>query len=137
MNRISDISELPKEHPLKRHHQEKDLTVQLLKEIKTTDPKTEGQKCYNIFNQLQTIEQRFGRKEIQVCPCLEEGGSTRHTQRMWYCHDTLRAQFRILRKRIEEREYASVSQDVIFLIDGTSRLLRMEEDILFPAGLEK
>lgn len=137
MNRISDISELPKEHPLKRYHQEKDLTVQLLKEIKTTDPKTEGQKFYNIFNQLQTIEKRFERKENQLFPYLEEGGWTSHTQRMWSFHDTLRAQFRILRKKIEEREYASVSQDVIFLIDGINRLLRMEEDILFPYSLEK
>ena len=125
------------DHPLKAYSTEKELILQLLKEFQKTDPKVEDQKFYNIFNELQTIEKRFERKENQLFPFLEEEEWGSETQRMWSFHDTLRAQFRILRKKIEEREFDLVKEDIFFLNNGIKRLLKMEDDILFPYSLEK
>lgn len=57
---------LQADHPLKAYSEEKQLILNLLEELQKTDPRKEDQKFYNIFNQLQTIEKRFERKENQL-----------------------------------------------------------------------
>lgn len=137
MKTIFPYSTYQTDHPLKAYSNEKELILHLLKEFQKTDPKLEDQKFYNIFNQLQTLEKRFTRKENQLFPYLEGEGWSIETQRMWSFHDTLRAQFRILRKKIEEREYDLVKEDIHYLTNGIKRLLKMENEILFPYCLEK
>lgn len=125
------------DHPLYKYSTEKKLILQLLTELQMTNPKVEGQKFYNIFNQLHGIEKRFERKENQLFPYLEEEGWSSQSQRMWSFHDVLRAQFKILRNKIEGRQYDLLNPDIQFLADGIMRLFQMEEEMLFPFSLEK
>jgi hypothetical protein len=136
MNDTIDISALPDGHPVSVYFQEKKLIIKFLDELKATDPVVEYQKFYNIFNQLQTLEKRFERKENQLFPFLEKRGWNGPSQGMWSFHDTLREQFRLLRKKIEARKFEEIEQDTHYLISGISRLLLMEETTLFPNALK-
>lgn len=136
MNDTIDISALPEGHPVSVYFQEKKLIIKFLEELKDTDPVVEYQKFYNIFNQLQTLEKRFERKENQLFPFLEKKGWNGPSQGMWSFHDTLREQFRLLRKKIEAREFEEIEQDTHYLISGISRLLLIEETTLFPNALK-
>lgn len=135
MNETLDISSLPKGHPVSIYFQEKELIQKLAEELQATDPETETQKYYNIFNQLQVIERRFERKENQLFPYLENKGWNGPSQGMWSFHDNLREQFRLLRKKIEAKDYEQVKADAAFLISGIFRLLLVEENVLFPNSM--
>lgn len=136
MQATTDISGLPQGHPVSNYFSEKELILQLLQELSSTDPATEYQKFYNIFNELQRIERRFERKENQLFPYLEKHGWNGPTKNMWSFHDTIREQFRILRRKIEGREYEKIPEDTTFLISSISRLLLAEESVLFPNALD-
>lgn len=136
MNASLDISTLPEGHPVKIYFEEKELIQILLGELEETNPTEEAQKYYNIFNQLQSIERRFERKENQLFPFLEQKGWNGPSQGMWSFHDNLREQFRLLRKKIAKGEYKDVAADARFLTSGIHRLLLIEEDVLFPNALE-
>jgi hypothetical protein len=136
MNEIIDISALPEGHPVSVYFLEKKIIIKFIEELKATDPVVEYQKFYNIFNQLQTLEKRFERKENQLFPFLEKRGWNGPSQGMWSFHDTLREQFRLLRKKIEAREFEEIEQDTHYLISGISRLLLIEETTLFPNSLK-
>ena len=136
MNETLDTSTLPKGHPVSVYFEEKNLIVNLLEEISITDPKTEYQKYYNIFNQLHSIERRFERKENQLFPVLEKRGWNGPSQGMWSFHDTLREQFRLLRKKLEDRNFDGVVDDMRFLHSGIYRLLVVEETVLFPNAMD-
>ena len=136
MNDTIDISALPDGHPVSVYFQEKKLIIKFLDELKAADPVVEYQKFYNIFNQLQTLEKRFERKENQLFPFLEKRGWNGPSQGMWSFHDTLREQFRLLRKKIEARKFEEIEHDTHYLISGISRLLLMEETTLFPNALK-
>lgn len=130
-----DISSLPQGHPVTIYFEEKDLIQKLAEELQATDPEAEAQKYYNIFNQLSGIERRFERKENQLFPFLEKRGWNGPSQGMWSFHDNLREQFRLLRKKIEAREFEEVQRDGQFLISGIYRLLLVEQNVLFPNAL--
>lgn len=136
MNETIDTSSLPAGHPVSIYLQEKELIKELMEELQATDPKSETQKFYNIFNQLQTIERRFERKENQLFPYLEQKGWNGPSQGMWSFHDNLRDQFRLLRKKIEARDFENLEADLTFLLSGIHRLLLIEETVLFPNSLE-
>ena len=87
-------------HPVFTYFQEVDLIVSLLKELDTVNPAEENQKWFNVFNELATIEKRFLRKENQLFPYLEKKGWNGPSKGMWSFHDTIREQFRLLRKKI-------------------------------------
>lgn len=127
---------LPDGHPVKTYFQENDLIHGLLEDLKATDIKTETQKFYNIFNQVQTIEKRFTRKENQLFPFLEKKGWHGPSKGMWSFHDTLREEMRIIRKAIEIKDYDGVIRDLNYLIDGIYNLMRVEETVLFPNALD-
>jgi len=136
MNETIDTSTLPAGHPVSVYIQEKELITILTEELKNTDPASEYQKFYNVFNQLQSVERRFERKENQLFPFLEKRGWNGPSQGMWSFHDTLREQFRLLRTKIEAREIEEIDQDIQYLISGVFRLLLIEETILFPNALK-
>lgn len=136
MNASIDISALPEGHPVKIYFKEKELIQLLLGELEETSPIEETQKYYNIFNQLQSIERRFERKENQLFPFLEQKGWNGPSQGMWSFHDNLREQFKLLRNKIARKEFEDVAADARFLTSGISRLLLVEEDVLFPNALE-
>lgn len=136
MTQTIDIDNLPQGHPVQIYFQEKELIQQLAQELQKTDPKEEYQKFYNIFNQLQQIERRFERKENQLFPMLEKKGWNGPSQGMWSFHDNLREQFRLLRKKIEKRDFEEVIRDSNYLVSGIFRLLVVEESVLFPNSMQ-
>lgn len=136
MNQNKEITALPEGHPVSIYFREKELLEQLLQELGNTDPAIEFQKFYNIFNQLQSIERRFERKENQLFPLLEKKGWNGPSQGMWSFHDNLRDQLRLLRKKLEARELENLMNDLPYLIQGIHRLLYIEETVLFPNSLQ-
>jgi DUF438 domain-containing protein len=136
MNNNLDTAALPEGHPVSVYNQEREIIVSLLEEISAVDAKEEFQKYTNIFNQLQTIEKRFARKENQLFPYLEKRGWVGPTQGMWGFHDNLREQMRLLRKNMDELEYDKIKTNTPFLVDGILRLMKTEEMVLFPNSLD-
>ncbi|MGB7785796.1 MAG: PAS domain-containing protein [Salinimicrobium sp.] len=136
MTETIDINSLPQGHPVQIYLEEKELIMKLAQELQNTDPEAEYQKFYNIFNQLQQVERRFERKENQLFPMLEKKGWNGPSQGMWSFHDNLREQFRLLRKKIEKKEFEEVIRDSNFLVSGIFRLLVVEENVLFPNSLQ-
>jgi len=136
MSDNSNNTQLPDGHPIRVYFQENDLIHQLLEELVAINSNEDLSKFTNVFNQLQTIEKRFSRKENQLFPFLEKKGWNGPSQGMWSFHDNLREQFRLLRKNIEHKEFDKIETNIPFLIDGIYRLMQVEETILFPNALE-
>lgn len=132
----TNTAALPEGHPVSVYFQEKELIIDLIKEISAVDAKAEIQKYTNIFNQLQTIEKRFARKENQLFPFLEKKGWNGPSQGMWSFHDVLRDQFRMLRKHLDASEFDKINTNTPFLTDGILRLMNTEESVLFPNALD-
>lgn len=135
MNETLNTTSLPEGHPVSVYYQEKEIVISLLGELLAVDAETELQKYTNIFNQLQTIEKRFARKENQLFPFLEKKGWNGPSQGMWSFHDNLREQFRLLRKNMEAKEFDKINSDTPFLVDGINRLINTEDMVLFPNSL--
>ncbi len=105
----------------------KEIINALLGELLAVDAETELQKYTNIFNELQTIEKRFARKENQLFPFLEKKRWNGPSQGMWSFHDNLREQFRLLRKNMDAKNFDKIKSDTPFLIDGINRLMNTED----------
>ncbi len=127
---------LEKGHPISIYLLEKNVIMNLIDELLETDPATEFQKFYNIFNNLSTIEKRFARKENQFFPYLEKHNWDGPTKGMWSFHATLREQFRLLRTDLDHKNIAQVKKNTPYLLEGIQRLLAVEESVLFPNALE-
>ena len=127
---------LEKGHPISIYLQEKNVIENLINELIETDPETQYQKFYNIFNNLSTIEKRFARKENQFFPYLEKNDWNGPSKGMWSFHDTLREQIRMLRNDLENKNIDKVNHNLEYLLGGIHRLLTMEETVLFPNALE-
>jgi DUF438 domain-containing protein len=136
MNNNLDAATLPEGHPVSVYYQEKEIINTLLGELLAVDAATEFQKYTNIFNQLQTIEKRFARKENQLFPFLEKKGWNGPSQGMWSFHDNLREQFRLLRKNMDAKEFDKIQTNTPFLVEGISRLMNTEDNVLFPNALD-
>jgi DUF438 domain-containing protein len=136
MDDNTDTAALPEGHPVSVYYQEREIIIGLLEEISQVDAKVESQKYTNIFNQLQTIEKRFARKENQLFPFLEKKGWNGPSQGMWSFHDNLRDQFRFLRKNMDAKEFDKIKTNTPFLVDGIMRLLNTEDSVLFPNSLD-
>jgi len=136
MNDNIDTATLPEGHPVSVYYQEKEIINSLLDELLAVDVKTELQKYTNIFNQLQTIEKRFARKENQLFPFLEKKGWNGPSQGMWGFHDNLREQFRLLRKNLDTKEFDKIKTNTPFLVEGILRLMKTEDNVLFPNALD-
>ena len=136
MNETSNTAKLPEGHPVSVYFHENDIIHNLLEELSAVDSKVELQKYTNLFNQLQTIEKRFARKENQLFPFLEKKGWNGPSQGMWSFHDNLREQFRLLRQNIDAKEYDKIKTNTPFLTEGIYRLMQVEETVLFPKALE-
>ena len=136
MNEISNNTILPEGHPVRVYFQENDIIPSLLEELSEIDSIVDLPKYINVFNQLQTIEKRFARKENQLFPFLEKKGWNGPSQGMWSFHDNLREQFRLLRQNIEAKENEKIKTNTPFLTDGIYRLMQVEETVLFPNALE-
>ncbi|MFV8270053.1 DUF438 domain-containing protein [Flavobacterium sp. GT2N3] len=135
MNDISNTTTLPEGHPVQIYFQEKDIIQALLEELTTTNPEDDFQKYTNIFNQLSTIEKRFARKENQLFPFLEKKGWNGPSQGMWSFHDNLREQFRLIQYYLKMNNPEKIIVNTPFLVNGITRLMQMEETVLFPNAI--
>jgi len=136
MNDTLNATSLPEGHPVSVYYQEKEIINTLLEEISGVHAMAELQKYTNIFNQLQTIEKRFARKENQLFPFLEKKGWNGPSQGMWSFHDNLREQFRLLRKNMDAKEFDKIETNIPFLVEGIFRLMNTEDMVLFPNALD-
>ena len=136
MNDNIDTAALAEGHPVSVYYQEREMIISLCEELLAVDAEAEFQKCINIFNQLQTIEKRFARKENQLFPFLEKKGWNGPSQGMWSFHDNLRDQFRFLRKNIDSKEFDKIKTNTPFLVEGIYRLMKTEDNVLFPNALD-
>lgn len=125
-----------KGHPVHTYLVETDLILDLTEQISETNPETEFQKFYNLFNHLCTVERRFERKENQLFPFLEEKGWTGPSRNMWSFHDTIREIFRIVRKNIDEQDFASAWENAKYAGQNLKNLLAVENSVLFPNAME-
>ncbi len=136
MYETSNTTAFPKGHPVSIYFQERELIVGLCQELSAVNAKDEFQKYTNIFNQLQTIEKRFARKENQLFPFLEKKGWNGPSQGMWSFHDNLRDQFRLLRQNMENNAFDTINKNTPFLVEGIYRLMNTEDNVLFPNSLD-
>ena len=90
MSEIINLSAIAEGHPVQIYFQERELIERLLGELSATNPAEEIQKYINIFNQLETIEKRFARKENQLFPFLEKKGWNQ-THNVWVRTDAIKA----------------------------------------------
>lgn len=136
MSTILDNTTLPDGHPVQIYFQEREIIYKLLEELSEADPAEDIQKYINIFNQLDTIEKRFARKENQLFPFLEKKGWVGPSQGMWSFHDNLREQIRLIRYYIKTGNPEKITVNTPFLVDGIYRLMHVEETVLFPNALD-
>lgn len=136
MNDTLNTTRLPEGHPVAIYFQERELIYKLLEELTDANPEEDLQKYINIFNQLDTIEKRFARKENQLFPFLEKKGWNGPSQGMWSFHDNLREQIRLIRYYIKTTNPEKITANTRFLIDGIYRLMHVEETVLFPNALD-
>lgn len=129
------ISTLEKGHPVSIYFQENDLINDLINELVESDPEDDFQKFFNVFNQLETIEKRFVRKENQLFPFLEKYNWNGPSKGMWSFHDTLREQFRLLRGYVVAKNFEKLKINLEYLLNGIYRLMEIEETMLFPMAL--
>ncbi len=136
MNTTLDTTALPEGHPVQVYFQEREIIYKLLEELSEVDPAEDIQKYINVFNQLDTIEKRFARKENQLFPFLEKKGWVGPSQGMWSFHDNLREQNRLIRYYIKTSNPEKITVNTPFLVDGIYRLMHVEETVLFPNALD-
>jgi hypothetical protein len=136
MNDTSNATILPEGHPVRVYFQENDIIHKLLEELSAIDALLDLPKYINVFNQLQTIEKRFARKENQLFPFLEKKGWNGPSQGMWSFHDNLREQFRLIQYYLKTNNPEKININTPFLVDGIYRLMQVEETVLFPNALD-
>lgn len=130
------IQSLPDGHPVKIYFDENIYLKNILNEIRTTEPKEDFQKFFNLFNQLCEVEKRYARKENQLFPYLEKYGWFGPSHGMWSFHDAIRDLIRNIRKKIESADLENLKFDIQILCDEMQRLTLVEETRLFPYALE-
>ena len=136
MDTLKEPIEVSEGHPVHTYLLESELIYKLINELEQTDPEKDFQPFYNLFNHLQTIDKRFERKENQLFPYLEKHHWNGPSQNMWSFHDLLRAQFKLIREKLEKKEWEKVRIDLPMLVNGIKRLLMTEEMVLFPNAQE-
>ena len=104
-NLINNIERFPQGHPVRVYIEENILIKQLFEEIFRVDVNTDFQLFFNLFNQLAQVEKHFARKENQLFPYLEKYGWTNPSQGMWDFHDQIRAEIKVVRQSIEDRQF--------------------------------
>lgn len=131
----SNYTSLPEGHPARVYLEENNLIKQIFEELFRTDINEDFEKFFNLFNQLCEVEKHFARKENQLFPYLEKYGWTSPSQNMWAFHDQIREEIKALRKRIEEKYFDNILNEVIALYNSLSHLMQVEEGRLLPNAL--
>ncbi len=123
-------------HPVKTYFEENQYLQRILNEISIVDADQDFPSFFNLFNQLCEVEKRYARKENQLFPFLEKRGWHGPSQGMWSFHDANRDLLRHIRRKIEEKDYQGLSDDVELVVSEMRRLSLVEEMRLFPMALQ-
>ncbi len=126
---------LPDGHPARVYMEENVLIKKIFEELFRCDVNEDFETFFNLFNQLCEVEKHFARKENQLFPYLEKYGWTSPSQNMWAFHDQIRDEIKALRKRVEEKLFENILNDVIALYNSLSHLMQVEEGRLLPNAL--
>ena len=135
-NLINNIERFPQGHPVRVYIEENILIKQLFEEIFKVDAKEDFQLFFNLFNQISQVEKHFSRKENQLFPYLEKYGWTSPSQGMWAFHDQIRAEIKVVRKAIEEKDLDNILNDLIVVFNSLSQLMLVEENRLLPKAMD-
>lgn len=130
------VNGLESDHPIRLYYEENIHIKNLLVELSQTDPQSEYQKFYNIFNHLAQVEKRYVRKENQLFPYLEKAGWTGPSQGMWTFHDSNRALIKKVREKIESKSWDGIKADIETMISELARMTQVEEVRLFPMSMQ-
>lgn len=134
-NLKNNINNFSKGHPVRVYIEENILIKELFEQLFKTDANTDFQLFFNLFNQLSQVEKHFARKENQLFPYLEKYGWTSPSQGMWAFHDQIRAELKVVRKAIEDRNFENILNDLIVIFNSLSQLILVEESRLLPRAL--
>ena len=126
-NLINNIERFPQGHPVRVYIEENILIKQLFEEIFKVDAKEDFQLFFNLFNQISQVEKHFSRKENQLFPYLEKYGWTSPSQGMWAFHDQIRAEIKIVRKKIEDKDFENILNDLIVVFNSLSQLMLVKK----------
>ena len=130
------VKQLDDWHPIKTYFRENKALNGLLHELSEVDSKDNFQLFFNIFNQVAEVDIRYTRKENQLFPFFEKYGWNGPSQGMWAFHDANRDLLRLLRKKIEEKDFSTINNDIQILIGELQRMMLVEEMRLLPYSLE-
>ena len=130
-----ELEQYPNGHPVRVYLEENLLIRTLFEQLLDTDIKSDFQTFYNLFNKLCTVELHYARKENQLFPYLEKYGWTSPSQNMWAFHDQIRDEIKAVRKKIEEKDFDNMHQDIYALFRSMDHLMQVEESRLLPNAL--
>ena len=134
-NLAHNVERFPEGHPVRVYLEENILIRKLFEELFKTDINTDFQLFLNLFNQLSQVEKHFARKENQLFPYLEKYGWTSPSQGMWSFHDQIRAEIKIVRKTIEDKDFGNILSNLMVVYNSLSQLMQVEEFRLLPNAL--
>ena len=87
------------------------------------------------LEQLAELDKTYRRKENLLFPYLERHGVSGPSSVMWGIHDDIRAQFKTLRRAIDERDQTQVAEVLPSMAEAIRRMFYKEENILYPTAL--
>ncbi|HHX43350.1 MAG TPA: DUF438 domain-containing protein [Chloroflexi bacterium] len=87
------------------------------------------------LEQLAELDKTYRRKENLLFPYLERHGVSGPSSVMWGIHDDIRAQFKTLRRAIDERDQTQVAEVLPSMAEAIRQMFYKEENILYPTAL--
>ena len=138
-----NVSKLPG-HPVHTFFLENKKTkskIKILKKSLKILKKKNEEKYYNEFqdrlDDLRKIEIHYQRKENQLFPYLEKKKFTGPSKVMWGKHDEIRKLFKDAENVLQNKDYKFIENQFNNLFSKISKMIFMEEKILFPTALKK
>jgi len=114
----------------------------LIENISATEPNELHQDLKNFLTKLKNIEHHYVRKEQLLFPFLEKYGFMGPSKVMWGKHNEIRDLIKNAVINIEKENYwenfgSFIKQCISPLIEEVEGMIFKEENILFPASMEK
>lgn len=137
-NKLKDkfIEKQPESHPVSlfiKENREIESKVKLIKELSESGLKKNKDEILKRVQELKKIEIHYTRKEQILFPYLEKHGFMGPSQVMWGKDDEIRD----LLKKVINTEDNNLNDNLNTLLDEISGMIFKEENILFPASIEK
>ena len=108
-----------------------------LKAVKKQNDKIHYEELEKTLTDLRKIELHYQRKENQLFPYLEKKKFTGPSKVMWGKHDEIRKCFKDTENIVQNKDYKLIENKLNNLFSKISKMIFMEEKILFPTALKK